>query len=107
VTVRREERYAGSSRRHRLPALLLPSLVTRAMSLLEFADRGRGMGLWTAAFFLGEFPCPPVLPAGKEPAGGLASAVALLGVATAVLAAALLTAARRPVLAASPDGARP
>lgn len=87
--------------------LLLPSLVTRAMSLLEFADRGRGMGLWTAAFFLGEFLCPLVLLAGKEPAGSLASAVALLGVATAVLAAALLTAARRPVLAASPDGARP
>ncbi|MEU6158025.1 MFS transporter [Streptomyces sp. NPDC047130] len=87
--------------------LLLPSLVTRAMSLLEFADRGRGMGLWTAAFFLGEFLCPLVLLAGKEPAGSLASAVALLGVATAVLAAALLTAARRPVLAASPGGARP
>ncbi|WP_277952964.1 hypothetical protein [Streptomyces sp. NE5-10] len=31
--------------------------VTRAMSLVEFADRGRGMGLWTAAFFFGEFIC--------------------------------------------------
>nr|WP_246212576.1 MFS transporter [Streptomyces abyssomicinicus] len=86
--------------------LLLPSLVTRAMSLLEFADRGRGMGLWTAAFFLGEFLCPLVLLAGKEPAGGLATAVALLGVATAVLAAALLTAARRPVPAGSPESVR-
>nr|WP_257230767.1 MFS transporter [Streptomyces sp. UH6] len=86
--------------------LLLPSLVTRAMSLLEFADRGRGMGLWTAAFFFGEFLCPLVLLAGKEPAGSLASAVAFLGVAAAVLAAVLFTAARRPVPAGSPDGVR-
>ncbi|MET9803588.1 MFS transporter [Streptomyces sp. NPDC006368] len=83
--------------------MLLPSLVTRAMSLLEFADRGRGMGLWTAAFFLGEFLCPLVLLAGKGPAGSLASAVALLGVTTAVLAAALLLTARRPAPAGSPE----
>ncbi|MET9377360.1 MFS transporter [Streptomyces sp. NPDC002992] len=74
--------------------MLLPSLVTRAMSRLEFADRGRGMGLWTAAFFLGEFLCPLVLLAGKEPAGSLASAVALLGVLTVAVSAALLPAAR-------------
>ncbi|MFD3729230.1 MFS transporter [Streptomyces sp. NPDC058671] len=86
--------------------LMLPSLVTRAMSLLDFADRGRGMGLWTAAFFFGQFLCPLVLLAGKEPAGSLASAVALLGVAAAVLAAALFTAARRVVPAHSPEGAR-
>ncbi|MEU2118050.1 MFS transporter [Streptomyces sp. NPDC016459] len=84
--------------------LLLPSLVTRAMSLLDYADRGRGMGLWTAAFFFGQFLCPLVLLAGKEPAGSLASAVALLGVAAAVLAAALFTAARRAVPAHSPEG---
>ncbi|MFE1272874.1 MFS transporter [Streptomyces sp. NPDC058758] len=86
--------------------LLLPSLVTRAMSLLEFADRGRGMGLWTAAFFLGEFLCPLVLLAGEEPAGSLASAVALLGVVTAALAAALFAVTRRPALAGPPEGVR-
>ncbi|GGX26062.1 hypothetical protein [Streptomyces chryseus] len=32
--------------------LLLPSLLTLAMSWLDFADRGRGPGLWTSAFFL-------------------------------------------------------
>ncbi len=83
--------------------LMLPSLVTKAMSLLEFADRGRGMGLWTAAFFLGQFLCPLVLLAGKEPAGSLASAVALLGVTTALLAAGLLLAARRPPQAHSSE----
>nr|WP_234312303.1 MFS transporter [Streptomyces griseus] len=75
--------------------LLLPSLVTLAMSRLHFADRGRGMGLWTAAFFLGEFVCPLVLLAGKAAVGTLATAVAVLGLATALVAAALFPASRR------------
>ncbi|WP_435971693.1 MFS transporter [Streptomyces sp. Qhu_M48] len=88
--------------------MLLPSLVTRAMSRLSFADRGRGMGLWTAAFFLGEFLCPLVLLGGKSAAGSLAVAVALLGGATAAMAAALLPAARRGVVPAGPlPGDRP
>jgi sugar phosphate permease len=82
--------------------MLLPTLVTRAMARLDFADRGRGMGLWTAAFFFGEFLCPLVLLAGQGAAGSLSLAVALLGAATAVMAGALLAAARRPAPAASP-----
>ncbi|MFD9242451.1 MFS transporter [Streptomyces sp. NPDC059556] len=74
--------------------MLLPSLVTRAMARLDFADRGRGMGLWTAAFFLGEFLCPLALLAGKEAVGSLAAAVGILGAATALLAAGLLPVAR-------------
>ncbi|WP_374230109.1 MFS transporter [Streptomyces sp. OfavH-34-F] len=74
--------------------LLLPALVTKGMSLLQYEDRGRGMGLWTAAFFLGEFLCPLVLLAAKRPAGSLATAVALLGAATALMAVALFTASR-------------
>ncbi|MGW7051122.1 MFS transporter [Streptomyces sp. NPDC054887] len=74
--------------------MLLPSLVTRAMSRLDFDDRGRGMGLWTAAFFLGEFLCPLVLLGGAGVTGSLASAVALLGVLTGAVSAALLRAAR-------------
>ncbi|MEV4947150.1 MFS transporter [Streptomyces sp. NPDC053755] len=85
--------------------LLLPSLVTRAMSRLEFADRGRGMGLWTAAFFLGEFLCPLVLLGTKGPAGSLAAAVAVLGAGTAAVAALLLLPGRRArVAAALPTG---
>ncbi|WP_329285505.1 MFS transporter [Streptomyces sp. NBC_00691] len=38
--------------------MLLPSLVTRAMDRLEFADRGRGMGLWTAAFLSASSSAP-------------------------------------------------
>lgn len=75
--------------------LLLPSLLTLAMSRLGFADRGRGTGLWTAAFFLGEFVCPLVLLGGKEVLGDLASAVGLLGLVTLLVSAALLPLTRR------------
>ncbi|GGY40683.1 MFS transporter [Streptomyces omiyaensis] len=84
--------------------MLLPSLVTRAMDRLDFADRGRGMGLWTAAFFLGEFLCPLALLAGKEAVGSLAAAVGVLGAATALLAAALLPRARRRAHSVVPVG---
>ncbi|MFV0133150.1 MFS transporter [Streptomyces sp. HMX87] len=75
--------------------LLLPSLLTLAMSRLDFADRGRGTGLWTAAFFLGEFVCPLVLLGGKGALGDLASAVGALGLVTLLVAAVLLPLTRR------------
>ncbi|WUT66013.1 MFS transporter [Streptomyces sp. NBC_00683] len=75
--------------------LLLPSLLTLAMSRLDFADRGRGTGLWTAAFFLGEFLCPLVLLAGKGALGDLASAVGLLGLVTVLVSTALVPLTRR------------
>ncbi|MFD9130149.1 MFS transporter, partial [Kitasatospora sp. NPDC059571] len=61
--------------------MLLPALLTRALARLEHADRGRGTGLWNAAFFLGEFVCPLVLLGVSAAAGGLAAAVGLLGAA--------------------------
>lgn len=75
--------------------LLLPSLLTLAMSRLDFADRGRGTGLWTAAFFLGEFVCPLVLLAGKGAVGDLASAVGLLGLVALLVSTALVPLTRR------------
>ncbi|MER6157668.1 MFS transporter [Streptomyces sp. NPDC001868] len=74
--------------------ILLPSLLTAAMSRLDYADRGRGTGLWTAAFFAGEFVCPLVLIGVASAAGGLAAAVGLLGLASALVAAGLLLARR-------------
>ncbi|GKQ35711.1 MFS transporter [Streptomyces sp. A012304] len=74
--------------------VLLPSLLTAAMSRLEYADRGRGTGLWTAAFFFGEFVCPLVLIGLDSALGGLATAVGALGVASALVAAGMLSARR-------------
>ncbi|MFI9769659.1 MFS transporter [Streptomyces sp. NPDC052415] len=70
--------------------LLLPSLLTLALSRLDFADRGRGTGLWTAAFFLGEFLCPLALLAAQGVLGTLASAVLLLGLLTLLMSVALM-----------------
>jgi MFS family permease len=75
--------------------MLLPALLTSAMSRLAFEDRGRGTGLWTAAFFGGEFVCPLVLLAGESAVGSLAGAVGVLGLAAALVAAGLLAARRR------------
>ncbi|MEU1168772.1 hypothetical protein ABZ372_55180, partial [Streptomyces sp. NPDC005921] len=75
--------------------MLLPALLTSAMPRLAFEDRGRGTGLWMAAFFGGEFVCPLVLLGGESGVGSLAGAVGLLGVACAVVAGALFVARRR------------
>ncbi|MEU2286545.1 MFS transporter [Streptomyces sp. NPDC013178] len=75
--------------------MLLPALLTSAMSRLAFEDRGRGTGLWTAAFFGGEFVCPLVLLAVEPAVGSLAGAVGVLGLAAAIVAAGLWAAARR------------
>ncbi|MDC0768517.1 MFS transporter [Streptomyces sp. HD] len=75
--------------------MLLPALLTSAMSRLSFEDRGRGTGLWTAAFFGGEFVCPLVLLAGEAAIGSLPGAVGVLGLAAALVAAGLWAARRR------------
>lgn len=79
--------------------LLLPSLLTIAMSKLDFADRGRGTGLWTASFFIGQFICPLVLIAAESALGTPAAAVGLLGLTSAVVAAGLFLPARRKAAA--------
>ncbi|MDD7938914.1 MFS transporter [Actinomycetospora lutea] len=67
--------------------LLLPTLLTWALSGLGFAERGRGTGFWTAAMFIGQFFCPLVLLAAAGPLGGLSAAILALGVLTAGVAA--------------------
>jgi MFS family permease len=76
--------------------MLLPSLLTIAMSRLDYTDRGRGTGLWTAAFFAGEFVCPLVVIGLESATGSMAHAVGLLGLASALTAGGLLLARRRP-----------
>ncbi|TMR99001.1 MFS transporter [Nonomuraea basaltis] len=76
--------------------VMLPSLLTLAMSKLEYADRGRGTGLWTGTFFIGQFICPLVVLALASAAGGRVNAVGLLALATSVVALGLgLSAWRR------------
>ncbi|MGW2829136.1 MFS transporter [Streptomyces sp. NPDC001286] len=74
---------------------LLPSLVTWAMSKLEYGNRGRGTGLWTASFFLGQFLCPLAVIALESVTGGLTAAVAAVGLASVLVAIGLLPLLRR------------
>ena len=41
--------------------ILLPTLIAWALGKYSFEHRGRGMGLWGGAFFLGAFASPPAL----------------------------------------------
>ncbi|MEV6507707.1 MFS transporter [Streptomyces sp. NPDC051642] len=75
--------------------LMLPALLTSAMSRLAYEDRGRGTGLWMAAFFGGEFVCPLVLLGGESAVGSLAGAVGVLGLVAALVAAGLWASRRR------------
>ncbi|NEB02850.1 MFS transporter [Streptomyces sp. SID13726] len=77
--------------------MLLPALLTGAMSRLAFEDRGRGTGLWMAAFFGGEFVCPLVLLAGESVVGSLAGAVGVLGVTSLLVAVGLTAVRSRPL----------
>lgn len=69
--------------------LMLPVLVTWALQHYGFEHRGRGMGLWGGAFFLGQFLSPPLVTliggAGLSFLGSVAAVGAVCLTAAAVL----------------------
>ena len=69
--------------------LMLPTLLTWALSSLTFDQRGRGTGLWTASLFIGQFFCPLLILALTTGVGGLAGALVALGAAALVMCAAV------------------
>ncbi len=79
--------------------LILPSLLTWALGPLTFEQRGRGTGVWTSAFFIGQFVCPLVVLA-LSGAFSLGAAIFVLGVVA--LAAAVGVRMARPMQAAEP-----
>lgn len=66
--------------------LLLPSMLTWAVASTLFEDRGRVTGLWTAAFFFGQFLTPILMGAITAAVGSLPVAVGVVGIACAVAA---------------------
>ncbi|RBY97637.1 MFS transporter [Blastococcus sp. TF02-8] len=79
--------------------LILPSLLTWALGSLAFEQRGRGTGVWTSAFFIGQFFCPLVVLALSGAIDGLGSALVVLG-ALSVVAAVAVRLARPTAVAA-------
>ena len=60
--------------------MLLPTLLTWAVARLPFAVRGRGTGLWTATFALGQFACNNVaVPFIMGFTGGILPTMGVLG----------------------------
>lgn len=67
--------------------LMLPALLSWALSGLSYAQRGRGTGFWVAALFTGEFICPLIIQALSGALNGLPGALVAVGVAGLVGAA--------------------
>lgn len=74
--------------------LLLPTLLTWAVSGLKLEQRGRGTGVWTGCLYVGQFLSPIVLTIGAGVLGGLPASLGVLGCLS--LVAAGFTALTRP-----------
>lgn len=70
--------------------LLLPVLVTWALRHYGFEHRGRGMGLWGGAFFLGQFLSPPMVTLIGSAGLSFLGSVAVIGALCLIAAGALV-----------------
>lgn len=68
--------------------LMLPTLLSWTMRILPPVFRGRGTGVWTGTFFLGQFIAPLIAVAIEAALGGLGNLLAIYG--ALALAGALL-----------------
>ena len=69
--------------------MAVPTLIAWAQTKFDFAHRGRGMGIWTAAFFLGQSQSPRLVHLIDTHAGSMQGAfllAGLVGVAGALVA---------------------
>jgi len=66
--------------------LAVPTLVAMAQSRLPFAHRGRGMGMWASAFFLGQFVSPFFVNFARNQTGSVRGAFLCAGVVALIAA---------------------
>ncbi|MEO8527589.1 MAG: MFS transporter [Pseudolysinimonas sp.] len=86
--------------------LLLPTLVGWSVGKIQFAERGRATGVWTSAFFLGQFLTPILMLVIQGALGvSVAGAVGVVGIACAVAAIALALAVRPGPIVATAEPA--
>ena len=74
--------------------MLLPCTLAWTMSILSPSVRGRGTGLWTGMFFLGQFIAPLVVVMLDQPLGGFKNVLLVYGATAAVLMLVTLLATR-------------
>ncbi|KQM83555.1 MFS transporter [Agromyces sp. Leaf222] len=85
--------------------LLLPTLVTWALSKIAFEERGRSTGWWQTSFYLGQFLTPIIMGGIAAAVGGLSVAVGVVGIAAAIVAILLGVLLRRRVATGEPASA--
>lgn len=77
--------------------IVVPGLIAWAQNQFSFEHRGRGMGVWTSAFFIGQFISPAVVNAVRGTANGLQPAFVMFSIAAFLGAClAVLQARRQP-----------
>lgn len=69
--------------------ILIPALALWTMAQLRPEHRGRGMGIWSSCFFLGQFVSPLIVTAAESASGSIRGAFVILG--TVSIAGALST----------------
>lgn len=76
--------------------MAIPVLVGWTASKLPFQHRGRGMGLWTATFFLGQFASPLMVSVVRESMSSMQAVFLLAGASSVAAAALAFLTSRRP-----------
>lgn len=66
--------------------MAVPALIAWAQTKLPFEHRGRGMGVWTACFFFGQFSSPWLVHKVNDAAGTMQAAFLVMGVLGVVIA---------------------
>ncbi|MFT4307541.1 MAG: MFS transporter [Microbacterium sp.] len=74
--------------------LMFPILLIWTLAQLDYAQRGRATGWWTAAIWLGQFASPLVVAALSAAIGSLQPALGVLGVVIAVVTVVLVFSVR-------------
>lgn len=82
--------------------MAIPTLISWAQSQLPFQHRGRGMGIWTATFFFGQFSSPLLVSLLRAALGTMQAAFLVAGVISAVGAVILLLVLSRQSATVSP-----
>lgn len=60
--------------------MAVPTLIAWAQTYLPFQHRGRGMGIWTACFFFGQFSSPLLVSLIRNAAGTMQGAFVVAGI---------------------------
>lgn len=94
---------AGMALQQTGAGMAVPTLIAWAQGYLPFEHRGRGMGVWTSTFFLGQFVSPLLVSMARTSSGSMQGAffiAGLLGIGIA-LATWFIVAPKQPQAAAA------